>query len=121
MADRTDPIALAPFGAGIPAPALAAAPQTGEHPSWGWVLGRACLIVMRSTSGPDHAWLRKLVAPSFPHRRAEAMRARVEAVTAKPLDAAASGADRQVVDVRQTSRIGCRCGSSANFPAYPTS
>ncbi|MFI1168201.1 cytochrome P450 [Streptomyces sp. NPDC020801] len=76
--------------------------EVGEHPSWGWILGWVGVVNMLSTYGPDHARLRKLVAPSFTSRRTEAMRPRVEAITAELLDAlAAAGAGGQVVDVRQ--------------------
>jgi cytochrome P450 len=66
-------------------------PEIGEHPSWGWILGWVGVVNMLSTYGGDHARLRKLVAPSFTHRRTEMMRARVEAITAELL--AARGAD----------------------------
>ena len=76
-------------------------PEIGEHPSWGWILGWVGVVNMLSTYGGDHARLRKLVAPSFTHRRTETMRARVEAVTEELLDAlAAAGADGRVVDVK---------------------
>ncbi|MFC7845488.1 cytochrome P450 [Streptomyces sp. NPDC001046] len=65
-------------------------PELGEHPSWGWILGWVGVVNMLSTYGPDHARLRKLVAPSFTHRRTEAMRPRVEAITAELLDALAA-------------------------------
>jgi cytochrome P450 len=56
---------------------------------------------MLSTYGADHARLRKLVAPSFTHRRTEAMRPRVAALTGELLDALeAEGADGRVVDLR---------------------
>ncbi|MFI1568602.1 cytochrome P450 [Streptomyces sp. NPDC020490] len=74
-------------------------PEIGEHPSWGWILGWVGVVNMLSTYGADHARLRKLVAPSFTHRRTEVMRPRVEAITTHLLDAmAASGTD--VVDVK---------------------
>ncbi|GCB51708.1 hypothetical protein SNL152K_9064 [Streptomyces sp. NL15-2K] len=70
-----------------------------KHPSWGWVLGWVGVVNMLSMYGADHARLRKLVAPSFTHRRTEAMRSRVEAITAQLLDALdAAGPD--VVDLR---------------------
>ncbi|RPF30609.1 cytochrome P450 [Streptomyces sp. TLI_185] len=76
-------------------------PEIGEHPSWGWILGWVGVVNMLSTYGGDHARLRKLVAPSFTHRRTEKMRARVEVVTQELLDAlAAAGADGRVVDVK---------------------
>ncbi|MFJ9162714.1 cytochrome P450 [Streptomyces griseoviridis] len=76
-------------------------PEVGDHPSWAWILGWVGVVNMLSTYGPDHARLRKLVAPSFTLRRTEAMRARVEAITAELLDGlAAAGADGAVVDVR---------------------
>ncbi|MFF8974184.1 cytochrome P450 [Streptomyces sp. NPDC014995] len=62
-------------------------PQIGEHPSWGWILGWVGVVNMLSTYGADHTRLRKLVAPSFTHRRTEALRERVESVTAELLDA----------------------------------
>lgn len=75
-------------------------PEIGEHPSWGWVLGWVGVVNMLSTYGADHARLRKLVAPGFTHRRTEAMRPRVEAITAELLDAL-EAADTDVVDLRQ--------------------
>lgn len=74
-------------------------PELGEHPSWGWVLGWIGVVNMLSTYGADHTRLRKLVAPSFTHRRTEAMRSRVEAITAELLDAVAAD-DAEVVDLR---------------------
>ncbi|MFG3296909.1 cytochrome P450 [Streptomyces sp. NPDC048179] len=76
-------------------------PEIGEHPSWGWILGWVGVINMLSTYGPDHTRLRKLVAPSFTHRRTEAMLPRVAAITSELLDGvAAAGADGAVVDLR---------------------
>ncbi|MEU9349301.1 cytochrome P450 [Streptomyces sp. NPDC048278] len=76
-------------------------PEIGEHPSWGWVLGWIGVVNMLSAYGPDHTRLRKLVAPSFTHRRTEAMRPRVAAIAAELLDGlAAEGADGSVVDLR---------------------
>ncbi|MFF9119367.1 cytochrome P450 [Streptomyces massasporeus] len=74
-------------------------PEIGEHPSWGWILGWVGVVNMLSTYGPDHTRLRKLVAPSFTHRRTEAMRPRVEAITSELL-AALEAADGEVVDVK---------------------
>ncbi|MES5819967.1 cytochrome P450 [Streptomyces sp. RG80] len=74
-------------------------PELGEHPSWGWVLGWIGVVNMLSTYGADHTRLRKLVAPSFTHRRTEAMRPRVEAITTELLDAVAAD-DAEVVDLR---------------------
>ncbi|MER5433295.1 cytochrome P450 [Streptomyces sp. NPDC002588] len=62
-------------------------PELGEHPSWGWVLGWIGVVNMLSAYGADHARLRRLVAPSFTNRRTEALRTRVEAITAELLDA----------------------------------
>ncbi|MFG2577068.1 cytochrome P450 [Streptomyces sp. NPDC048481] len=62
-------------------------PEIGQHPSWGWILGWVGVVNMLSTYGPDHARLRRLVAPSFTHRRTEALRGRVEAITTELLDA----------------------------------
>ncbi|MFJ3308915.1 cytochrome P450 [Streptomyces sp. NPDC086549] len=77
-------------------------PEVGEHPSWGWIISWVGVVNMLSSYGPDHARLRKLVAPSFTHRRTEAMRPRVEAITAELLDALESaGADGGAVDLRQ--------------------
>ncbi|MFI9613514.1 cytochrome P450 [Streptomyces sp. NPDC052023] len=76
-------------------------PEIGQRPSWGWILGWIGVVNMLSTYGADHARLRKLVSPSFTHRRTDAMRPRVEAVTAGLLDALeTAGADGGVVDVR---------------------
>ncbi|MFJ9352104.1 cytochrome P450 [Streptomyces sp. NPDC101237] len=76
-------------------------PQVGEHPAWGWVLGWIGVVNMLSAYGPDHTRLRRLVAPSFTHRRTEAMLPRVTAIAGDLLDAlAAAGADGSVVDLR---------------------
>ncbi|MEU9455499.1 cytochrome P450 [Streptomyces sp. NPDC048277] len=76
-------------------------PEIGEHPSWGWVLGWIGVVNMLSAYGPDHTRLRKLVAPSFTHRRTEAMLPRVTAIAGELLDAmAAAGADGSAVDLR---------------------
>ncbi|MDT7845725.1 cytochrome P450 family protein [Streptomyces justiciae] len=74
-------------------------PEIDRHPSWGWVLGWIGVVNMLSTYGADHTRLRRLVAPSFTHRRTEAMRARVEAITAELLDAMAAD-ESEVVDLR---------------------
>ncbi|MEU0056779.1 cytochrome P450 [Streptomyces sp. NPDC006334] len=76
-------------------------PEIGEHPTWGWILGWVGVVNMLSTYGTDHARLRRLVAPSFTHRRTEALRKRVEAITAELLDALDdSAADGAVVDLK---------------------
>ncbi|MFF7975961.1 cytochrome P450 [Streptomyces sp. NPDC007905] len=76
-------------------------PQTGEHPAWSWIVSWVGVVNMLSTYGPDHTRLRKLVAPSFTHRRTEALRPRVAAITAGLLDELeAEGADGRVVDLR---------------------
>ncbi|MEU1405394.1 cytochrome P450 [Streptomyces sp. NPDC005728] len=76
-------------------------PQTGEHPAWSWIVTWVGVVNMLSTYGPDHTRLRKLVAPSFTHRRTEALRPRVAAITADLLDTlAAEGADGRAVDLR---------------------
>ncbi|MEV7325193.1 cytochrome P450 [Streptomyces sp. NPDC093970] len=76
-------------------------PEIGEHPSWGWVLGWVGVVNMLSAYGSDHTRLRRLVAPSFTHRRTEAMLPRVAAITGELLDAvAAAGAGGSVVDLR---------------------
>ncbi|WP_406401507.1 cytochrome P450 [Streptomyces sp. NBC_00879] len=76
-------------------------PEIGEHPSWGWILGWVGVVNMLSTYGPDHARLRKLVAPSFTARRTETMRTRVEQITAELLEGLEiEGAPGETVDVR---------------------
>ncbi|MFJ2813378.1 cytochrome P450 [Streptomyces sp. NPDC087294] len=76
-------------------------PELDAHPSWGWILGWVGVVNMLSTYGHDHTRLRRLVAPSFTHRRTEGMRPRVEALTAELLDGmAAAGADGSVTDLR---------------------
>ncbi|GAB2746882.1 cytochrome P450 family protein [Streptomyces bullii] len=75
-------------------------PEIGERPSWAWILGWVGVVNMLSTYGTDHARLRKLVAPSFTHRRTEAMRPRVEAITAELLDALDAAGDGPV-DLRE--------------------
>ncbi|MGW4493380.1 cytochrome P450 family protein [Streptomyces sp. NPDC004376] len=77
-------------------------PEIGEHPSWGWILGWVGVVNMFTTYGAEHARLRKLVAPSFTHRRTEAMRPRVESITTELLDALADlGAGGEPVDVKR--------------------
>ncbi|MGW4567591.1 cytochrome P450 family protein [Streptomyces sp. NPDC004561] len=76
-------------------------PELDTHPSWSWVANWVGVVNMLSTYGSDHARLRKLVAPSFTHRRTEAMRPRVAALTGESLDALeAAGAGGRVVDLR---------------------
>jgi len=78
-------------------------PEIGEHPSWAWILGWVGVVNMLSTYGSDHTRLRRLVAPSFTARRTEAMRPRVEAITAElldALDAARAAAPGAPVDLR---------------------
>ncbi len=76
-------------------------PELDAHPSWSWMANWVGVVNMLSTYGADHARLRKLVAPSFTHRRTEAMRPRVAALTAELLDALeAEGADGRAVDLR---------------------
>ncbi|MEU9157529.1 cytochrome P450 [Streptomyces sp. NPDC048417] len=76
-------------------------PEIGEHPSWGWVVSWIGVVNMLSAYGPDHTRLRKLVAPSFTHRRTEAMLPRVAAIAEELLDAVAvAGADGSAVDLR---------------------
>ncbi|WP_225826153.1 cytochrome P450 family protein [Streptomyces naphthomycinicus] len=76
-------------------------PELDKHPSWRWMANWVGVVSMLSTYGADHARLRKLVAPSFTHRRTEAMRPRVAALTAELLDALeAEGADGRTVDLR---------------------
>jgi cytochrome P450 len=76
-------------------------PELAERPSWSWMANWVGVVNMLSTYGADHARLRKLVAPSFTHRRTEAMRPRVAALTRELLDALeAEGADGRVVDLR---------------------
>ncbi|MEU1277331.1 cytochrome P450 [Streptomyces sp. NPDC005805] len=78
-------------------------PKVLETPEWSWILGWVGVVNMLSTYGSDHTRLRRLVAPSFTARRTEAMRARVEAITAELLaDVAEAGADGSVVDVKAT-------------------
>ncbi|TXS55636.1 cytochrome P450 family protein [Streptomyces sp. t39] len=72
-----------------------------DHPDWAWILGWVGVRNMLSSYGEDHTRLRRLVAPSFTARRTEAMRARVEAITAELLeDVDAAGAGGGAVDVK---------------------
>ncbi|WP_225834292.1 cytochrome P450 [Streptomyces sp. NK08204] len=76
-------------------------PQIGRHPSWSWIVTWVGVVNMLSAYGTEHARLRRLVAPSFTHRRTEAMGPRVAALTAELLDTlAAQGAGGRVVDLR---------------------
>ncbi|MBF6210223.1 cytochrome P450 [Nocardia puris] len=56
---------------------------------------------MFTAYGADHRRLRKLVAPAFTHRRTEAMRERVQAITAALLDELAAAPEGQPVDLRE--------------------
>lgn len=72
-----------------------------EKPEWAWILGWVGVRNMLSTYGEDHTRLRRLVAPSFTARRTEAMRERVEAITAELLeDVEKAGAEGGPVDVK---------------------
>jgi cytochrome P450 len=76
-------------------------PRLDEHPSWVWMRGWTDVVNMLSAYGDDHTRLRRLVAPSFTARRTEAMRPRVEAITADLLDALAlRAATGEPVDLR---------------------
>ncbi|MFJ8719294.1 cytochrome P450 [Streptomyces violaceus] len=75
-------------------------PEIGEHPSWGWIVSWVGVVNMLTAYGADHTRLRRLVAPSFTHRRTEALRPRVEAITAELLDAL-DAADGEVVDIKE--------------------
>ncbi|GGW76874.1 cytochrome P450 [Streptomyces lucensis JCM 4490] len=76
-------------------------PELDRHPTWAWMANWVGVVSMLSTYGADHTRLRKLVAPSFTHRRTEAMRPRVAALTAELLDALADeAADGRAVDLR---------------------
>ncbi|WP_405609956.1 cytochrome P450 [Streptomyces sp. NBC_01511] len=77
--------------------------EVNSKPEWSWILGWVGVVNMLSTYGPDHTRLRKLVSPSFTHKRTEAMRERVEAITADllaGLDTAADAAPGEAVDLR---------------------
>ncbi|MGV9817452.1 cytochrome P450 family protein [Nocardia xishanensis] len=56
---------------------------------------------MFTAYGADHRRLRKLVAPAFTHRRTEAMRSRIEAITAALLDELAAAPAGEPVDLRE--------------------
>ncbi|WP_431969697.1 cytochrome P450 family protein [Nocardia sp. bgisy134] len=56
---------------------------------------------MFTAYGTDHRRLRKLVAPAFTHRRTEAMRPRIEAITAALLDELAAAPAGEPVDLRE--------------------
>lgn len=56
---------------------------------------------MFTAYGADHRRLRKLVAPAFTHRRTEAMRERVQAITAALLDELAAAPAGEPVDLRE--------------------
>lgn len=73
----------------------------GDNPDWAWILGWVGVRNMLSSYGEDHTRLRRLVAPSFTARRTEAMRARVEAITAELLEGVdEAGAGGGPVDVK---------------------
>ncbi|MFD3523350.1 cytochrome P450 [Streptomyces sp. NPDC058653] len=77
--------------------------EAKARPEWSWILGWVDVVNMLNTYGPDHTRLRKLVSPSFTHKRTEAMRAQVEEITADllaGLDAAAAAAPGEPVDVK---------------------
>ncbi|MFB7645821.1 cytochrome P450 [Streptomyces sp. NPDC056084] len=76
-------------------------PELDQNPDWAWILGWVGVVNMLTTYGPDHTRLRKLVAPSFTARRTEAMRGRVEAITADLLEnLAEAGSPGATVDLK---------------------
>ncbi|WP_181798651.1 cytochrome P450 [Streptomyces sp. WELS2] len=76
-------------------------PELDRHPSWGWMANWVGVVNMLTTYGTDHTRLRRLVAPSFTHRRTEAMRSRVAALTDELLEALeAAGTGGGVADLR---------------------
>ncbi|MET9551683.1 cytochrome P450 [Streptomyces sp. NPDC006645] len=77
--------------------------EVNSRPEWSWMLGWVGVRNMLNAYGPDHARLRKLVAPSFTRRRTDAMRERVEAITADllaGLEAQAAAAPGEPIDLR---------------------
>ncbi|MBB5911802.1 cytochrome P450 [Nocardia transvalensis] len=56
---------------------------------------------MFTAYGADHRRLRKLVSPAFTHRRTQAMRPRIEAITADLLDRLAATPSGDAVDLRE--------------------
>ncbi|MFD3484149.1 cytochrome P450 [Streptomyces sp. NPDC058665] len=75
--------------------------EVNRKPEWSWVLGWVGVVNMLSTYGPEHTRLRKLVSPSFTHKRTEAMRGLVETITADLLAGLdASAAPGGPVDVK---------------------
>lgn len=77
--------------------------EAKARPEWSWILGWVDVVNMLNTYGTDHTRLRKLVSPSFTHKRTEAMRGQVEEITADllaGLEAAAAAAPGEAVDVK---------------------
>ncbi|MFJ3903957.1 cytochrome P450 [Streptomyces sp. NPDC090025] len=73
-------------------------PQFAEHPNWGWLRSWCAVDSMLATYGDYRARLRALVAPSFTKRRTEALRPRVDEVSAELLTGLESR-DHEVVDL----------------------
>nr|WP_240979830.1 cytochrome P450 [Streptomyces sp. HNM0574] len=65
-----------------------------------WIRSWVDVTNMFSSYGPEHRRLRKLVAPAFTLRRTEALRPRVEEITAGLLDAMAAEPAGAPVDLR---------------------
>lgn len=73
--------------------------QVQTRPEWGWikvVFGQTML----NAYGTDHQRLRRLLAPSFAHRRTKAMRPTVERITGELLDGLGALPEGRSVDLR---------------------
>lgn len=86
--------------------------EVNRKPEWSWILGWVGVRNMLSTYGPDHTRLRKLVSPSFTHKRTDAMRERVEAITADLL----AGLDARAADAAPGEAIDLRAGYAHPLP-----
>ncbi|MCX4095274.1 cytochrome P450 family protein [Nocardia sp. alder85J] len=68
-----------------------------DWPLFPWV----AVTNMFTAYGNDHKRLRKLVAPAFTHRRTQALRPRIEAITTALLDALAATPEGEIADLRE--------------------
>ncbi|WP_069167531.1 cytochrome P450 family protein [Nocardia altamirensis] len=78
-------------------PAFAKGEVPQDWPLFLWV----AVNNMFTAYGADHRRLRKLVAPAFTHRRTEAMRPRIDAITERLIASLAAVPAGEVVDLRE--------------------
>jgi len=77
-------------------------PQVAQRPEWAWIAQWIGTGSMLNTYGADHTRLRRLIAGAFTRRQVEALRPKIEQITADLLDALAASPSGQPVDLHAT-------------------